>query len=278
MKLLRIRQNQQIIPAILDANGQPRDLRGQLNDLSGETVGDETLALLRAVDVASLNKITGDYRIAPCVAAPPRFFCIGLNYSDHAREAGMAIPQHPILFMKVCDATGANDPVPLPRGSEKMDWEVELGVVLGLGGQHIDEADALDHVAGYCVVNDLSERAFQIEQGGQWVKGKSCDGFGPIGPWLVTRDEIPDPQNLDLFLDLNGERRQSGNTGTMVFTVAQIISHLSRFITLKAGDLISTGTPPGVGMGCKPPRFLRPGDEMRLGVAGLGEQVQKVVA
>lgn len=276
MKLCRIRTTSGTLPAAIDAAGTPRSLAGHLPDLTAGTL-EAGLDGLRALDLAALPALESrDY--APILADIRRIFCIGLNYSDHAKETGAAIPDQPILFMKACPATGANDPVMLPKGSEKTDWEVELGVVIGKRTAHVSTAEALDHVAGYCLVNDISERAFQKERGGQWVKGKSCDGFGPVGPWLVTPDEIPDPQALDMFLDVNGARCQTGNTGTMIFSVAEIISHLSEFITLQPGDLISTGTPPGVGAGMKPPRFLRAGDEMHLGIAGLGEQRQRVQA
>lgn len=275
MKLCRIRTDAGVVPAMIDATGTPRSLAGDIDEISAATIPD--FARLSRLDPTALPKLAGtDY--APILADIRRIFCIGLNYSDHAAEAGLDTPEQPIVFMKVCPATGANDPVTLPKGSEKGDWEVELGVVIGKTAAHVALEDALDHVAGYCVVNDISERAFQIERGGQWVKGKSCDGFGPVGPWLVTSDEVPDPQTLDLFLDLNGERCQTGNTSKMIFSVAEIISHLSEFITLHPGDIISTGTPPGVGMGMKPQRFLRDGDVMRLGVKGLGEQQQTVKA
>lgn len=276
MRFCRIRTGSGVLPAAINSAGTPRSLSGHLSDLTAEalTTG---LSDLRSLDLATLPALTQpDY--APPLADIRRIFCIGLNYSDHAREAGMDLPKEPILFMKACPATGANDPVMLPRGSQKSDWEVELGVLIGRTAQHVSVEAALDHVAGYTIVNDISERAFQIERGGQWVKGKSCDGFAPVGPWLVTPEEIPDPQALELFLNVNGERRQTGTTATMIFTVAQIISHLSEFLTLRPGDLIATGTPPGVGMGMRPQQFLRPGDEMHLSVTGLGEQRQRVEA
>ena len=278
MKLFRYGPQGAEKPAVVDQDGCGRDLSGVIPDLGPAHLSDAALAVLSGLDLSTLPKLDDDVRIGPCVADVQRFFCIGLNYSDHAAEAGMAVPAHPIVFMKVCAVTGANDPVMLPKGSQKTDWEVELGVVIGKQARHVKEADALCHVAGYCVVNDLSERAFQIEHGGQWVKGKSCDGFGPIGPYLVTRDEIADPQNLDLWLDVNGERRQTGNSSRMIFTVAQIIAHLSGFITLRPGDVITTGTPPGVGMGRKPPLYLKAGDELRLGVEKMGEQRQSIIA
>ncbi|RYH09837.1 fumarylacetoacetate hydrolase family protein [Tropicimonas sp. IMCC6043] len=273
MKLCRIRTETGTIPAMIDADGTPRSLASMMGDLTAGTLDSGALESLAHIDPSNYEAVeNADY--APILADIRRIFCIGLNYRDHAEESGMPIPEQPILFMKVCEATGANDPVTIPKGSEKTDWEVELGVVIGREAAHVTVEDALSHVAGYCVVNDLSERSFQLECGGQWVKGKSCDGFGPAGPWLVTPDEVPDPQALDMFLDVNDERCQTGNTATMIFSVAEIISYLSRFITLKPGDLISTGTPPGVGMGMKPPRYLKPGDVMRLGIAGLGEQRQ----
>ncbi|MDV7144383.1 fumarylacetoacetate hydrolase family protein [Tropicimonas sp. TH_r6] len=275
MKLCRIRTASGTIPAMIDAEGNPRSLDGKLEDLTAASLAE--LDALAALDPSTLPALESpDY--APILGDIGRIFCIGLNYSDHAAEAGLDAPEQPILFMKVCPPTGANDPVTLPKGSEKSDWEVELGVVIGKRTQHVSVEEALDSVAGYCVVNDLSERAFQIERGGQWVKGKSSDGFGPVGPWLVTANEVPDPQDLDMFLDVNGARCQTGNTSKMIFTVAEIISHLSEFITLQPGDVISTGTPPGVGMGMKPQKFLRDGDEMHLGIAGLGEQRQQVKA
>ncbi len=274
MKLCRLRVQNRIHPSIIDETGTARDLSGVVADITPETITTSGLDALRGVDVKELPEITGAY--APILSDVRRMFCIGLNYSDHAAEAGMPIPEHPILFMKVCPVTGANDPIILPKGSNKTDWEVELGVVIGRETQHVPESDALECVAGYCVVNDVSERAFQNEWGGQWVKGKSCDSFGPIGPWLVTRDEVPDPQALDMYLDVNGTRCQTGNTGTMIFPVARIVSFLSGFVTLRPGDIITTGTPPGVGMGMKPPKYLQPGDVVTLGVEGLGDQRQEV--
>ena len=276
MRFCRIRTGSGVQPAAIDSAGTARSLSGHLGDLTAETLA-TGLSDLKSLDLSTLPALAQpDY--APPLADIRRIFCIGLNYSDHAREAGMDLPREPILFMKACAATGANDPVMLPKGSQKSDWEVELGVLIGRTTQHVGAEAALDHVAGYTIVNDISERAFQIERGGQWVKGKSCDGFAPVGPWLVTPEEIPDPQALELFLNVNGERRQTGTTATMIFTVAQIISHLSEFLTLRPGDLIATGTPPGVGMGMRPQQFLRPGDEMHLSVTGLGEQRQRVEA
>jgi 2,4-didehydro-3-deoxy-L-rhamnonate hydrolase len=275
MKLCRLVTANGIRPAIVDSDGQHRDLSEHISDLELTSMAPDALDTLRQIDASNLPAIDGDY--APVLNDIRRILCIGLNYSDHAAEAGMAVPDHPILFAKLCAATGANDPIIIPKDAEKTDWEVELAVVIGTKAQHVSEADALSHVAGYATFNDVSERAFQIEFGGQWVKGKSCDSFAPIGPWLVTADEVSDPQNLDLWLDVNGVRRQTGNTRTMVFSVAQIISFLSRFMTLLPGDVIATGTPPGVGMGFKPPVYLKPGDVVELGVEGLGQQRQKAI-
>ncbi len=275
MKLCRLNTGSGIRPAILDVEGQPRDLSTHLTDLELGTMAPKVLDRLRAIDVNALPVIRGDY--APVLNDIRRILCIGLNYSDHAAEAGMAVPEHPILFAKLCAASGANDPIIIPKDSLKTDWEVELAVIIGTKAQHVSEAEALSHVAGYATFNDVSERAFQIEFGGQWVKGKSCDSFAPIGPWLVTADEVPDPQNLDLWLDVNGKRMQTGSTGTMVFSVAKVISFLSRFMTLLPGDVIATGTPPGVGMGFKPPVYLKPGDVVELGIEGLGQQRQNVI-
>jgi len=266
-------------PALIDAAGQVRDLSGVLADITAATLSPQGLDRLRALDASQLPLVERPGRIAPPWSGMAKFVCVGLNYADHAAEAGMPVPKEPVLFLKAISALmGCNDAVVLPQGSVKSDWEVELGVVIGRQARYVSEADALDHVAGYCVVNDLSEREYQLERGGQWDKGKGCDTFGPVGPWLVTADEVPDPQALSLWLDLNGERCQSGSTQTMVFGVAQLVSYISRFMTLHPGDLVSTGTPPGVGSGRKPPRFLKPGDEMRLGVSGLGEQRQRVHA
>ena len=280
MKLLRYGPRGQERPALIDDAGRLRDLTGVIADITPETLTPRGLDALRALDTAYLPLVGEPGRIAPPWSGMGKFVCVGLNYADHAAEAGLAVPKEPVLFMKATSAViGANDPVVLPQGSVKGDWEVELGVVIGQRARYVSEAEALQYIAGYCVVNDVSEREFQIERGGQWDKGKGCDTFGPVGPWLVTADEVPDPQALALWLDLNGERRQSGSTRTMVFGVAQLVSYISRFMTLYPGDLISTGTPPGVGMGCKPqPRYLRPGDVMRLGIAGLGEQLQRVYA
>ena len=278
MKLVRYGDVGQEKPGLIDATGLLRDLSGQVDDITGATIDDASLDRLRALDPDSLPLVEGSPRMGPCVGNIGKYMCIGLNYSDHAAETGSAIPEHPILFMKANSAiVGPNDDVYLPRGSKRGDWEVELGVVIGKQAKYVSEAEALDYVAGYCVCNDVSERRFQGKLSGQWTKGKSCDTFGPTGPWLVTRDEIEDVQNLDMWLDVNGARMQTGNTNTMIFTVAQIIAHLSELFTLYPGDVISTGTPPGVGMGMKPePRYLAPGDVMELGIQGLGQQRQDV--
>ena len=278
MKLVRYGQAGAEKPGMLDADGALRDLSGVVGDISGAVLSDAGLAKLRALNPADLPLVAGNPRLGPCVGAVGKFCCIGLNYSDHAAETGAAIPDHPILFMKANSAiVGANDTVMIPRGSTQTDWEVELGVVIGKAAKYVSKADALDHVAGYCVINDVSERHFQTKLTGQWTKGKSCDTFGPTGPWLVTRDEVPDPQALAMHLDVNGKRMQTGTTSTMIFTVAEIIEHLSQLFTLHPGDIISTGTPPGVGLGMKPtPVFLKNGDVMELSIEGLGSQRQKV--
>ena len=278
MKLIRYGAEGAEKPAMLDDAGLLRDLSAHIADITGDTLDDATLAKLRALDPTDLPIVEGEQRIAPCVGNIGKFLCIGLNYSDHAAETGAAIPEHPILFFKANSAVvGAYDDVVMPRGSTKTDWEVELGVVIGKTAKYVSKADALDHVAGYCIVNDVSERHYQTQLTGQWTKGKSCDTFGPTGPWLVTRDEIADPQNLDMALDVNGKRMQTGNTATMIFTVAEIIEHLSSLMTLHPGDVITTGTPPGVGLGMKPePVFLKKGDVMDLTIQGLGHQQQKV--
>lgn len=277
MKLLRVGPAGQERPALLHDDGTIRDLSAIVDDIAGDTLLPEGLDRLRAIEHDDLPVVTGDTRIGACVGRVGKFICIGLNYADHAAESGMDVPSEPVIFMKATSAIcGPNDTVVLPEGAEKGDWEVELGVVIGKEAKNVSEADALNHVAGYCVVNDLSERAFQLEHGGQWVKGKSADTFGPTGPWLVTQDEVADPAQLDMWLDLNGERVQDGSTRTMVFGVVQVVSYLSRYMSLQPGDIISTGTPPGVGLGMKPPRFLKAGDEMRLGIDGLGEQHQVV--
>ena len=264
---------------MLDEGGALRDLSGHVGDLGGEGLSPESLARLKGLDPARLPVVEGTPRIGSCVRQPGKFLCIGLNYADHAAESGMAVPVEPVVFMKAGSSiSGPDDDVVIPRGSTKTDWEVELGVVIGTAAKYVSEADALAHVAGYCVINDLSERAFQLEGTGQWVKGKSADTFGPTGPWLVTADEAGDPQNLGLWLEVNGRRYQDGTTRTMVYGVAFLISYLSRFMSLQPGDILSTGTPPGVGLGQKPPVYLRAGDRMRLGIDGLGEQHQVVVA
>ncbi|MEF2267347.1 fumarylacetoacetate hydrolase family protein [Janthinobacterium sp. LS2A] len=280
MKLMRYGAKGAEKPALIDADGAVRDLSGVLSDITGATLGKDGLATLAALDIASLPVVANPGRIAPPWKGVGKFLCVGLNYADHAAESGMAVPAEPVLFMKATSAIiGANDAVVMPQDSKKSDWEVELGVVIGTTARYVSEADALSHVAGYCVVNDLSEREYQLERGGQWDKGKGCDTFGPIGPWLVTSDEVADPQNLGLWLEVNGKRVQDGNTRTMVFGVANLVSYISRFMTLYPGDIISTGTPPGVGMGQKPSAvYLKPGDTMRLGISGLGEQSQTVHA
>ena len=279
MKLLRYGAPGAEKPGLLDQDGALRDLSGVISDVAGEALSDESLAKLRDLDPATLPLVDGDPRLGPCVGQVGKFICIGLNYADHAAESGMALPEEPVIFFKATSAIcGPNDDVEIPRTSVKSDWEVELGVVIGKHTKYVSKEDALDHVAGYCVVNDLSERDFQLHRSGQWVKGKSCDTFGPIGPWLVTRDEVADPQDLAMYLEVNGHRYQDGSTQTMHFDVATVISHLSQFMSLQPGDVISTGTPPGVGMGQTPETYLKPGDKMELGIAGLGVQTQKVVA
>ena len=278
MKLVRVGAAGQEKPGIVAGDGSIRDLSGLVGDVNGAMLADGTLERLRGVDAMTLPVLAGDLRFGPCVGGVGKFICIGLNYADHAAESGAAVPVEPVVFMKATSAImGANDDVVIPRGSEKTDWEVELGVVIGKAAKYVTEADALSYVAGYCVVNDLSERAFQLEGTGQWVKGKSADTFGPIGPWLVSADEVADPQALTLWLSVDGREYQRGSTRTMVFGVAHLVSYLSRFMSLQPGDVISTGTPPGVGLGQKPPKYLRAGDVIRLGIDGLGEQTQRVV-
>ncbi|MGZ3215884.1 ureidoglycolate lyase [Paracoccus sp. T5] len=282
MKLLRYGPAGQEKPGLLDADGRVRDLSAQLPDLRGDSLLPEALARLAALDPLTLPLVAGqpqqDLRLGPCVAGVGKFIGIGLNYADHAAESGMDVPSEPVLFTKWTSCiAGPDDDLHLPAGSTSTDWEVELGIVIGAGGRNIPEAEALDRVAGYCVVNDISEREWQTQRGGTWDKGKGHDGFGPIGPWLVTRDEIPDPQDLRLWLELDGTMRQDGSTRTMVFGVAELVSYCSRFTTLEPGDLITTGTPPGVGMGQKPPVYLRGGQVMRLGIDGLGRQTQRVI-
>ena len=279
MKLLRYGAPGAEKPGLLDQDGALRDLSGVISDVAGEALSDESLAKLRDLDPATLPLVDGDPRLGPCVGQVGKFICIGLNYADHAAESGMALSEEPVIFFKATSAIcGPNDDVEIPRTSVKSDWEVELGVVIGKHAKYVSKEDALDHVAGYCVVNDLSERDFQLHRSGQWVKGKSCDTFGPIGPWLVTRDEVADPQDLAMYLEVNGHRYQDGSTQTMHFDVATVISHLSQFMSLQPGDVISTGTPPGVGMGQTPETYLKPGDKMELGIAGLGVQKQNVIA
>ncbi len=282
MKLLRHGLPGQEKPGVLDAQGRVRDLSGHIADVGGAALLPQQLQALRALNLDSLPLVAGmpqsDLRLGPCVAGVGKFICIGLNYSDHAAESGMQVPPEPVVFNKWTSAIcGPDDTVEIPRGSLKTDWEVELGVVIGQGGRYISEADALSHVAGYCVINDVSEREYQLERSGTWDKGKGCDTFGPIGPWLVTADEIPDPQALGMWLDVDGKRFQNGSTSTMVYQVAYLVSYLSRFMSLQSGDVISTGTPPGVGMGQKPPLYLRAGQTMRLGIEGLGVQTQTTV-
>jgi len=278
MKLLRFGESGKERPGVLHADGTIRDLSGGVADIAGNTLVPESIARLRKLDLNSLPRVKDTPRIGPCVAGVGKFICVGLNYSDHAAESGMAVPAEPIIFMKATSSiSGPYDDIVLPRGSLKSDWEVELGVVIGKPAKYVSENDAMSHVAGFCVINDLSERTFQLEGTGQWVKGKSADTFGPIGPWLVTTDEVGDWQNLGLWLEVDGHRYQNGTTSTMVFGVPFLVSYLSRFMSLQSGDLISTGTPPGVGHGRKPPVYLRAGNKVRLGVDGLGEQRQLVV-
>ena len=275
MKICRIKTDRGILPAAIDATGVTRDLSAHISDVTAAEIGPDALSRLSGIDLAACPEISGTP--APFLADPTRLLCIGLNYYDHAEEMNMAIPDHPIMFMKACAVTGATDDIVLPKGSEKTDWEVELGIVIGSKALNVDEADALAHVAGYFVGNDVSERAFQLEFGGQWMKGKSADSFGPVGPFFATRDEVPDPHALSISLDVNGERMQTGSTSRMIFTCAQIISHLSGLMSLHPGDVIATGTPPGVGMAKDPRRFLTEGDVMELSISGLGVQRQTVV-
>lgn len=279
MKFLRYGPQGHEKPGLLDAGGTVRDLSAQVGDISGTVLADGTLARLASIDPSTLPAVANPGRLGPCVSGVGKFICIGLNYADHAEESGMAVPQEPILFMKATSAiTGPNDRIIIPRDSKKTDWEVELGVVIGREARYVDERDALDYVGGYCVINDVSEREFQAERGGQWTKGKSADTFGPIGPWLVTPDEVPDPLNLGMWLEVDGHRYQNGSSRTMIFGIAKLVSYISNFMSLQPGDVISTGTPPGVGMGCKPQVFLKPGNVVTLGIDGLGEQRQEVVA
>ena len=278
MKLLRFGNPGQEKPGALDSDGNIRDLSSVIADVAGPALSAASIARLRQLDLHTLPLVPGSPRLGPCVGSVGKFLCIGLNYSDHAAESGMAVPAEPVLFTKATSAIcGPYDDVIIPRGSLKSDWEVELGIVIGKEARYVKEEDSLSHVAGYCVVNDLSERAFQLEGTGQWDKGKGCDTFGPIGPWLVTADEVPDPQNLHMWLEVDGHRYQNGTTATMVFGVVHLVSYLSRFMSLQPGDIISTGTPPGVGLGQKPPVYLRAGNVMTLGIDGLGQQRQRTV-
>jgi ureidoglycolate lyase len=280
MKLLRVGAKGTEKPAILAEDGSIRDLSGVVADIGGQALTPEGLAKIRATDINALPQLDAGQRIGPCVANVGKFICIGLNYADHAAETGAKIPEEPIIFMKATSAIiGPNDDVIIPKNAIKPDWEVELGIVIGKEARYVDEADALDHVAGYCLINDVSERHFQTERGGTWDKGKGCDTFGPIGPWVVTRDEVADPKNLKIWLEVDGKRYQDGSTATMIFGVETVVSYVSQFMSLQPGDIISTGTPPGVGMGVKPePVWLKPGNVMRLGIEGLGEQTQNVKA
>ena len=276
MKLLRFGPPGQEKPGLLDACGKIRDLSSLIQDVAGESLDDAALSRIAQADHESLPEVPEGTRLGPCVGRVGKFICIGLNYSDHAAETGAEVPPEPVVFNKWTSAIcGPNDDVEIPRDSQKTDWEVELGVVIGKGGRYIDEADAMNHVAGYCVINDVSEREFQLERSGSWDKGKGCDTFGPLGPWLVTRDEIADPQSLDMWLEVDGKRYQDGNSRTMVYQIPYLVAYLSRFMSLQPGDVISTGTPPGVGAGQKPQVFLKPGQTMRLGIEGLGEQCQR---
>jgi 2-keto-4-pentenoate hydratase/2-oxohepta-3-ene-1,7-dioic acid hydratase in catechol pathway len=278
MKLLRVGERGHERPALLDAQGGLRDLSAHASDIGNEALLPENLAKLLGLEASRLPLIEGRPRIGACVGGIGKIVCVGLNYSDHAAESNMAIPAEPILFLKPTSSiVGPNDDVEIPLGAEKTDWEVELGVVIGKPGKYVPLERALDHVAGYCVVNDVSERAYQLERGGQWDKGKGCDTFAPIGPWLVTADEIPDPQSLAMWLEVDGHRYQNGNTRTMIFGVRHLVSYISHFMSLRPGDVIATGTPPGVGLGLKPPRYLKSGQTMRVGIAGLGEQLQRTV-
>lgn len=279
MKLLRFGPEGAEKPGILDVDGAIRDLSGVVADIAGDALSPEGLAGIGQTDVSALPVVLAETRLGPCVGGTGKFICIGLNYADHAAEAGMDVPSEPVIFMKATSAIcGPNDPIIIPRGSEKTDWEVELAVIIGKRAKYVSEADALDYVAGYAVTNDVSERAYQLERMGQWTKGKSCDNYGQIGPWLVTKDEVPDPQNLSMWLTVNGKKMQDGSTTTMVYGVAHLVSYLSQFMSLQPGDVISTGTPPGVGMGQKPQQYLRPGDIVKLGIEGLGQQTQEAIA
>tara|TARA_Y100001934_G_scaffold69366_1_gene86097 strand:- start:1602 stop:2444 length:843 start_codon:yes stop_codon:yes gene_type:complete len=279
MKLLRFGNSGEEKPGIIDSNGKIRDLSNVIDDINGQTISQESLGKLKKLDILSLPEVTGNPRIGPCVNDVGKFLCIGLNYSDHAAETGLEPPEEPILFAKATSAIiGPNDDVEIPRTSSATDWEVELGIIIGKKAKYISEDEAKNYIAGYCVVNDVSERDFQIKRSGQWTKGKSCDTFGPIGPYLVTTDEIEDVQNLSMYLDVNGKRMQTGSTKTMIFSAYHIVHYLSQFMTLFPGDVIATGTPPGVGMGMKPAVYLKPGDVMKLGIDNLGDQEQKCVS
>lgn len=279
MKLFRHGARGAEKPGIIDANGTRRDLSNVVTDLSGDVLSDAGLKRIRDANLESLPMVDADARLGPCVAGTGKFICIGLNYADHAAESGLAVPPEPVIFMKATSAIcGPNDPIIVPRGSVKTDWEVELAVIIGTRAKYVSEADALNHVAGYAVTNDVSERNFQLEHAGQWTKGKSCDNYGQIGPYLVTRDDVADPQNLSMWLTVNGDTKQNGSTKTMVYGVAHVVSYLSQFMSLQPGDVISTGTPPGVGMGQTPPQYLKPGDVVELGIEGLGQQRQDVIA
>ena len=279
MKLLRYGPAGHEKPAIMDSDGKIRDLSAHVSDIDGNSLGDAELKKIAALDLSGLPEVSASERLGPCVGSVGKLVCIGLNYSDHAEESGLDVPPEPVVFFKATSSIcGANDSIEVPRESTALDWEVELAIVIGKDGKYIDEADAPNHIAGYCVVNDVSERDFQINRSGQWVKGKSADTFGPVGPWMVTKDEIPDPQKLSMYLEVNGESRQKGNTSTMVYQVNFLVAYVSKFMSLQAGDIISTGTPPGVGMGMKPPQYLKAGDIVTLGIEGLGDQRQEVVA
>lgn len=279
MKLLRYGATGAEKPGLMSEDGTIRDLSGVVSDISGEVLGDSGIGRLRGLDPAKLPEVDPHTRLGPCVAGTGKFICIGLNYADHAAESGMEVPPEPVIFMKATSAIcGPNDPIVIPRGSEQTDWEVELAVIIGKTAKYVSEDEAMDHVAGYAVTNDVSERGFQLERTGQWTKGKSCDNFGQLGPWLVTRDEVPDPQKLSLWLTLNGETMQNGSTATMVYGVRHLVSYLSQFMSLHPGDVISTGTPPGVGLGLKPPRYLKAADVVELGIEGLGSQRQEVIS
>jgi 2-keto-4-pentenoate hydratase/2-oxohepta-3-ene-1,7-dioic acid hydratase in catechol pathway len=279
MKLLRHGDRGSEKPGLMHGDGTIRDLSGVVRDIAGEALSDAGLAAIRAVDPSTLPVVDPSTRLGACVGGTGKFMCIGLNYADHAAESGLKVPSEPVLFMKATSAIcGPNDPILIPRGSEKTDWEVELAVIIGTKAKYVSEADALNHVAGYAVANDVSERSFQAERQGQWTKGKSCDNFGQLGPWLVTRDEVPDPQDLNMYCRVNGQTMQDGSTRTMVYGVAHLVSYLSQFFTLHPGDVISTGTPPGVGLGMKPPRYLKAGEVVELGIQGLGDQRQACLA